>query len=95
MTSPRWQETDIPINGFQTPAYRAGHGKSIPVMAHGFTNEALCRTNRAATLMDDFEIILYDESGHEKPSGHSRLLTHREQSGLYSETMPSFLNPYQ
>lgn len=95
MTSPRWQETDIPVNGLQIPACRAGHGKSSLVMVHAFTDEALCWTNLAAALMDNLEVIPYNESGHGKSPGHSGPITHCKQFRLYLETMQSFLNPYQ
>ncbi|MCB2210092.1 alpha/beta hydrolase [bacterium] len=64
MTSPHWKETDVPVNGFNIHTYRAGSGSSTLVMAHGFSDDALCWTNLSEALLDDFEIVLYDEVGH-------------------------------
>jgi pimeloyl-ACP methyl ester carboxylesterase len=64
MNSRHWQEADIPANGFPIHTYRAGRGKNTLIMAHGFTDDALCWTNLAETLLDNFTIILYDEIGH-------------------------------
>jgi pimeloyl-ACP methyl ester carboxylesterase len=68
MTLPRWQETDITLKGIKFHVYRAGRGGFTLVMAHGFTDDALCWTNLSKALLDDFEIVLYDEVGHGKSS---------------------------
>lgn len=86
MTSPHWKEADISVNGFKIHTYRAGRGRSTLIMAHGFTNDALCWTNLAEALLDDFEIVLYDEVGH----GQSTRV--REMPSLESYDPPDHLH---
>ena len=63
-----WHESEIEVEGIAIHTYHLDNGKRPIVMAHGFTDDALCWEKLAAALGEDHQIVLYDEIGHGKSS---------------------------
>jgi pimeloyl-ACP methyl ester carboxylesterase len=58
------QENDLPVNGARLHYYRTGGDRPPLVLAHGWTNSALCWSETVRALEADYDLILYDARGH-------------------------------
>lgn len=62
-----WTSGDVLANGIRIHYYRTGGDKPPLVLAHGFTDSALCWTRLAQALEQGYDIVMVDARGH----GHS------------------------
>lgn len=60
----RWQSGDVEANGIRLHYYRTGGAKPSVVLAHGFSDNALCWTPVAEALESEYDVILIDARGH-------------------------------
>ncbi|MHB1356376.1 MAG: alpha/beta fold hydrolase [Anaerolineae bacterium] len=67
-----WQEGDLLSNNIRLHYFRTGGAKRQLVLAHGYSDNALCWLRVARNLEADFDVILYDARGH----GHSEAPEH-------------------
>jgi N-formylmaleamate deformylase len=73
MSAPNnWQESDIASNGIRLHYYRTGGAKPPLVLAHGYSDYALCWLRVARDLQSTYDVVLYDARGH----GHSDAPAH-------------------
>lgn len=61
-----WKETRIFVNGIHINFARKGESQKSLVMLHGITDNGLCWSRLARSLVQDFDIILVDARGHGK-----------------------------
>jgi len=59
-----WVEGLVEANGTRIHYTRTGGEKPALVIAHGFFDDALCRTPLIRELEDDYDVIAYDARGH-------------------------------
>lgn len=59
-----WYEDDVISNGIRLHYYRTGGAKPQLVLAHGYSDHALCWLRVARNLQTDYDVILYDARGH-------------------------------
>ena len=59
-----WQSGDIEANGIRLHYTRTGGAKPPLVLAHGFSDDGLCRTPVADALASDYDVIMVDARGH-------------------------------
>ena len=59
-----WTSGDVIANGVRRHYYRTGGDKPPLVLAHGFTDSALCWTRFAQALERDYDIVMVDARGH-------------------------------
>ncbi len=64
-----WPADKVSANGIQLHYYRTGGDKPSVLLAHGFSDNALCWTPIAQALEADYDVILYDARGHGQSSG--------------------------
>ena len=54
----------VMANGIRLHYWRTGGNKPALVLAHGSSDDALCWTNLARELQNDYDIIMFDARGH-------------------------------
>jgi len=59
-----WAEGLVEANGTHVHYTRTGGEKPALVIAHGYFDDALCRTPLIRELEDDYDVIAYDARGH-------------------------------
>ncbi len=59
-----WQDAYLNANGIRLHYYRTGGAKPPLVLAHGFTDNALCWTPVIRVLEADYDVVMYDARGH-------------------------------
>jgi pimeloyl-ACP methyl ester carboxylesterase len=59
-----WKEGYVMANGIRLHYWRTGGNKPALVLAHGSSDDALCWTNLARELQNDYDIIMFDARGH-------------------------------
>lgn len=67
-----WQEDYVTSNGIRLHYYRTGGSRLQLVLAHGYSDHALCWLRVARNLQIDYDVVLYDARGH----GHSEAPEH-------------------
>jgi N-formylmaleamate deformylase len=75
--SPAWPSGDIRANGIRLHYYRIGGPKPPVVLAHGFSDNALCWTSIARALEETHDVVMVDARGHGRseapPDGYGPL----------------------
>jgi pimeloyl-ACP methyl ester carboxylesterase len=59
-----WKDGYVMANGIRLHYWRTGGNKPALVLAHGSSDDALCWTNLARELQNDYDIIMFDARGH-------------------------------